>query len=342
MRRNELRLALPSKGELEEPTLDFLGGCGLRVIRASARSYTGSIATLPPTAVLFQRAADIPAKVEEGSADLGITGYDIVMEFRREGSELVMVVEDLGYSRCELVLAVPNDWIDVFSLADLRDLSAEMWETGRELRVATKFPRLTQRFLLAKGLTNFSLVESSGALEAAPTMGYADIISDLTSSGTTLRENRLKTIAGGTVLRAQACLIGNRRSLHQNPVQLATTEQILELIDARAKAEGFYSITANIHGESAEAVAQHLIQRPETAGLQGPTIAPVFSKTGGEGWYAVTVVVPTKNLLVATQHLRRMGGQGITVIPSKYIFEDTSPSFQRLLQRLEGDDEDLV
>lgn len=338
-----MRLALPSKGELEQPTMGFLESCGLSVRRSSARSYTGTIPAIPATSVIFQRAADIAAKIEEGSADLGITGSDIVSEFRREGSDLITVVEDLGYSRCELVLALPDDWIDVSSFADLADLAVEMWERGRELRVATKFPRLTQRFLLANGLTNFSLVESSGAMEAAPTMGYADVISDLTSSGATLRENRLKTIAGGTILRAQACLIGNRRSLRANPSQLAITEHILELIDARAEAEGFYSITANISGESAEAVAQHLLRRPETAGLQGPTIAPVFSKTGGgQGWYAVTVVVPVENLLAATRHLRRMGGQGITVIPSKYIFEDTSPSYQRLLQSLDAGDESFV
>jgi len=331
-----LRLALPSKGQLEQPTLDFMEACGLAIARYSTRSYTGSVATLPEISVLFQRAADIPAKVEEGSANLGITGSDIVNEFRSEDSNLVMVIEDLGYSRCDLVLAVPDDWIDVSSLADLTDLAAEMWEKGRELRVATKFPRLTQRFLLTNGLTNFSLVESSGAMEAAPAMGYADIISDLTSSGTTLRENRLKTIAGGTILKAQACLIGNRLSLREKPSHLAVIEQMLELIDARAKARNFYSVTANIYGESAQAVAKHLLQRPETAGLQGPTIAPVFSKTGdNEGWYAVTVVVPTKDLLAATRHLRRMGGQGITVIPSKYIFEDKSPSYMRLLQRLE-------
>ena len=107
-----LRLALPSKGEMEEPTLLFLDSCGLGVERPNTRLYTATIPSQPELAVIFQRAADIPAKVEEGSAELGITGLDTVEEFRGEGGEMVVLFPDLGFSRCDLVVAVPEVWID--------------------------------------------------------------------------------------------------------------------------------------------------------------------------------------------------------------------------------------
>ena len=326
-----LRLAVPSKGEMEEPTLYFLASCGLQVDRPNVRQYAARIRGLPDVVVLFQRASDIVSKVEEGAVDLGITGLDIVYEGQKEGSDLLVVIEDLGYSRCELVLAVPDSWIDVTSVSDLIDLSMAWREEARELRIATKYPRLTQQFLFSQGLFHFTLEESSGAMEVAPTMGYADLIADLTSSGTTLRENRLKTIGGGTILRSQACLVANLRLLKESPAKVKTTECLLELMEARLRATGYFSVTANIQGDSPEAVAQHLMSRPEVAGIQGPTVAKVFSKFSQvQDWYAVTVVVPTEMVVKAVQHLREIGGSGITVFSANYVFEGASQHFQRL------------
>lgn len=327
-----LRLALPSKGEMEEPTLDLLESCGLAVERPNVRQYTATISGLPRVLALFQRSADIPAKVEEGSADLGITGLDNVMEFRREGADLLILIEDLGYSRCELVVAVPDAWVDVSTLADLVDLSLELREKGRELRIATKYPRLVQQFLLSHGMTYFTMVESSGAMEAAPTMGYADLIADLTSSGTTLRENRLRPLSGGIILPSQACLVGNRRSLRDEE-NLVATKTILELIEARQRAGGYYSVTANLQGPSDEAVAQHVMAHPQARGLQGPTIAKVYSSQG-QDWYAATVVVPQQHLLAVVEHLRQIGGNGITVVPASYLFAEKSLAYERLLKEL--------
>ena len=120
-------------------------------------------------------------------------------EHRAEDDDVVVVHPELGFQRCALVLAVPEGWVDVSAVADLADVAAELRRAGRELRVATKYVNLTRQFLYDRGITYFNLVEVSGALEAAPALDTADIICDLTSSGVTLRENRLKTIAGGTV-----------------------------------------------------------------------------------------------------------------------------------------------
>ena len=166
---------------------------------------------MPGVAVHFQRAADIGMKVEQDSADLGIVGLDQYMETRREGGRTNVVIDALGFGNSELVIGVPDFWVDITSVAHLAELSAEYREQGAELlRVASKYPRLVERFLLTSGVNYFTTVTASGTVEAAPVMGYADIIADISSTGTTLRANRLKTIHGGTVMRSEACLIGSR------------------------------------------------------------------------------------------------------------------------------------
>ncbi|MEE9198868.1 MAG: ATP phosphoribosyltransferase [Dehalococcoidia bacterium] len=331
-----LRLALPSNPEWQEPTLAFLESCGLPVQRRSSRRYTGSIPSLPDSVVLFQRVADIPAKVEDGTVDLGIAGFDRFCEVHTQDGDGLPLVEDLGFRKAELVIGAPESWLDVTSLADLAEIALELREKGKQLRIATKYPRLVERFLLSRNITHFLLVEAGGAVEAAPAMGYADIIADITSSGTTLRENRLKTIQDGTIFTSQACLLGNRRRLAEDPEALSATRTILELMEARLRASTYYSIIANIRGGSPEEVAAHVRTQPETAGIQGPTISRVYSKDEGEGWYAVTIVVEREAVMPAVEHLRRIGGNGITVSPTTYVFEDKCQAYERLQAALRG------
>lgn len=334
-----LRIALPSKG-MEEDTLAFLRGCGLAVERSNARQYRASLRALPNVEVTFQRASDIFAKVDEGSVDLGITGYDVVAEYRREDDRVAVLVPELGYGRCALVLGVPEHWIDVSSIADLAEVSAERHASGLDLRIATKYPNLTREFLYDHGVNYFTLVESSGALEAAPALGYADLIADLTSSGVTLRENRLKTIAGGTILLSEACLIGNREQLRADRSKLERTRHILELVEAALRSRGYLSLTANVRGGTAETVARQVIAHGDIAGLRGPTIARVYPKSledDDDEWYAVTVIVSRDRLQDAVDALRRAGATDITALQLAYVFESRSWSFEALLRALEGD-----
>lgn len=329
------RFAVPSKGELEEPTLAFLRTCGLAVNRPNSRQYTARIPNLKGTEVLFQRAADIPLKVAEGSVDLGIAGLDTVREVLNDDNVAVLV-EDLQYGGCDLVIAVPETWIDVSSMADLVEVAEELRAQGLELRVATKFTRLTRQFLLRHGINYFTLVTMSGAIEAAPTMGTADVIADLSASGTTLRENGLKTLVDGTILSSQACLIGNLKRLRANPAALAATKTVLEMMEAGMRAREYFSITGNLQGESAEAVARQVMTRPEVAGMRGPTVSKVYSYTEEPGdWFAVTVVVPKHKLERAVEHLREMGGSSVTVASPHYVFEATSSAYERLLAALQ-------
>jgi ATP phosphoribosyltransferase len=282
---------------------------------------------------LFQRAADITSKVEEGSADLGIVGLDRFMESRREAGDAIVLVDDLGFGRCELVLAVPEAWVDVTSTADLADLGVEFREKGREIRIATKYPLLVERFLYGHGVNYFSLVPTSGTLEAAPAIGYADLIADLTASGATLRENGLKTLDDGSILVSQACLIANRRLLGRGTAKLQGAKMLLERIEGHLRSREYCSITANVQGASEDAVAARILDHRDLSGVQGPTIATVHSPEGS-GWYAVTVVVQKRDTLEAIEHLRRMGGNGIAVVPMLYLFQTECAAYQRLLASL--------
>ncbi len=326
-----LRLAVPSNGALHEPTLLFLRSCGIEVLRTNRRNYTSKIASLPDVTVHFQRQAEIGLKVEEGSVDVGILGHDSFLETRRPGGNSDVVVVDLGFGRCELVIGVPDSWVDVVSLADLADLALEFRDKGKDLRIATKSPRLTERFLLENGLTYFSLVPTSGTLEAAPSLGYADIITDITSTGATLRENRLKTIHGGSVMTSQACLINNKALVTESPEKLNAATAMVERIEAHLEAAELYSVTANMKGETAEDVAGYVLEQADVAGLRGPTISKVYTRDG-EGWYAVTVIVEKDKLLEAVERFRQIGGSSVTVSQPDYVFHSRSEAASRLTE----------
>ena len=329
-----LRLALPSDGDLYDPSLAFLKSCGAPVDRPSARRYMARIPTLPGVTVLFQRTSDITQKVEEGSAELGITGLDRYLEYRHDASPVIPIIETLGFGHCELVLAVPDSWLDVGSVDDLADLALEFRQGGRQLRIATKYPRLLRRFLYSKGINYFSLVQASGSLEAAPAAGYADLIADITASGATLRENRLRTVEDGTFLVSQACLIGNRELLEMSPGCLRLARAMLEVMEGYLRAGSFYRITANVRASSAEELSSNVLARPDLAGLQGPTISRVYN-VEEEDWYSVSLLVPREKLLDAVDHLRVAGGIDVSASQVSYLFKDRCQAYQRLLDSFE-------
>ncbi|MEX0761671.1 MAG: ATP phosphoribosyltransferase [Dehalococcoidia bacterium] len=325
-----LRLALPSEGALYESAEAFMRSCGLPVRRASSRRYTAEIPTLPGLEVLYQRQSDITSEVDDGSADMGIAGLDRFYESRREGGDTLLVQDDLSFGSSKLVLAVPDSWLDVTSISDLADLALEFRERGRELRIASKYRRLVQRFLNSHGINYFTLVHASGGLEAAPIMGYADMIADITATGVTLRENRLRPLVDGTVIESQAVLIGNGRLLAADDNKLALARELLERIEASLRARGFQRITANIEGESADEVACKVMSVRQLAGIQGPTLSKVHTDDGRK-WFAVQVVIRKSDLIRAVDHFRRLGGSGITVNEASYVFRSRCESYDRLV-----------
>ncbi|MDQ6906999.1 MAG: ATP phosphoribosyltransferase [Chloroflexota bacterium] len=343
-----LRIALPSKGRIEEGTRLFFDRVGFPVRRPNARQYVGTLRGIPDVSVLFQRASDIVTKVETGLADVGITGLDFVAEHQDDNESVLVLMPDLGFSRCRFVIEVPEAWVDITTIADLADLAADFRARGRTLRVITDSPNLVKDFLYARGITYFVVIEGEGGLEAAPAIDTADIVADRTETGTTLRDNRLKEVAGGTIMETQACLIGNRRQLRASPTKRQQLRHIMEFAEAHLRSRRYRTLTANVRGDSAAEVATHVIQQVETAGTLGPTVAPVFPKTPilpsaatgpvitalETGWYAVSLVVEEGLLLPAIDHLRRAGSGGITVGAPEYVFEPVSQAYAAMLDTL--------
>lgn len=329
-----LTLALPSKGAIADPTLNFLRDCGMRVEKPNQRQYTGLVPSLPGVSVLFQRVKDVLYKVADGTAHLGITGLDVVREFPHE--DVVVIHDGLDYGHCNLVVAVPEAWVDVHRMDDLADVALDMRERQRRnLRVATTFTYLTRQYLHASGIHHFTLVKAEGAIEVAPTIGYADVIVDLTQTGTTLRENHLKPLNDGVIVESQAVLIGNRRALLHNPSRLALLRSMLEYIDAALYGRRYSQVTVNICGQSAEEIGRQVVANEHTRGLLGPTIAPIYSPFGqpdqDRQWHTVTINVHNKSLMQAVAHLREIGASHIITTPVRYIFLEESPSFRKFL-----------
>ncbi|MGI8856715.1 MAG: ATP phosphoribosyltransferase [Thermomicrobiales bacterium] len=353
MTSENLRLALPSKGRIEEGTRDFFERVGFPVRRPNARQYVGALRGMPGVSVLFQRASDIVTKVESGLADVGITGMDIVAEYQADNDAVIVLMPDLGFSRCRFVLEVPEAWVDITTIADLADLAADFRARGRTLRVITDSPNLVKDFLYAHGVTYFVVVEGEGGLEAAPAIDTADIVADRTETGTTLRDNRLKELEGGTIMETQACLIGNRRELRASREKREHLRHLMEFVEAYLRSRRYRTLIANVRGESASEVANYVIGQVETAGTLGPTVAPVFPKVAvasartspvitaiETGWYSVSIVVEEHLLLPAIDHLRRAGcGGGITVGAPDYVFEPESHAYVALLEALGLHDE---
>jgi ATP phosphoribosyltransferase len=330
-------LALPSKGAIAEPTLSFLKECGLRVDKPNERQYVGSVPSVPGLDVLFQRVKDVVYKVSDGTVQLGITGYDVVREHPHE--DLLVIHPGLGYGHCHLVVAVPESWVDVDGISDLSDVATEMRRVhGRSLRVATVYGGLARQFLHAQGIHHFTLVRAEGAIEAAPTIGYADVIVDLVQTGTTLRENHLKPLRDGIIVQSQACLIGNAKALRSQPETLTVAQTMLELIDAALEGKKYRQLTINITGENPEDVARKVSDHEVTRGLKGPTIAPIYGLTPDaeeKSWYTVTVNVESRDLLAAVNHLRQIGSSQVVVSPVNFVFQQQSPSYKRLLELLD-------
>jgi ATP phosphoribosyltransferase len=209
-----ITLAIPSKGRLKEQALDVLAKAGLAVsLPGDERSYRARIEGEETIEVAFLSASEIAGEIGQGSVDLGITGEDLLRETLADWQARAEIVARLGFGNADVVVAVPDIWLDVDTMTDLNDVAADFRQRhGRRLRIATKYWRLTQQFFSQEhGIQVYRIVESLGATEGAPAAGLADVIVDITTSGSTLRANHLKVLTDGVILRSQACLVASRK-----------------------------------------------------------------------------------------------------------------------------------
>ena len=207
-----LTLAVPSKGRLEELTRDWFAQRGLTISRpGGARSYLGHMEGEPDITVRFFPASEIARELIRGNIDLGVTGRDLIHETSETGPEAVHFASSLEFGHADVVIAVPESWIDVTHLHDLADVASDFrTRHGRWLRIATKFITITRQHFARAGIAEYRIVESLDATEAAPASGVADIVVDITSTGSTLVANGLRVLDDGIMLKSEANLIVSR------------------------------------------------------------------------------------------------------------------------------------
>ena len=208
----KLILALPSKGRLMEQCNTALARAGLAVTRSGpARGYKGEIDGLAGVEVNFVSSSEIAQFLKGGAAHLGITGEDLIRETMADADERVRFLQPLGFGSADVVVAVPACWLDVRRMADLEQMSVLFRRLhGRRVRVATKYMNLTRRFFAQMGVTGYRIVESLGATEGTPAAGLAELIVDITTTGTTLKANGLKVLDDGVILKSQANLMASK------------------------------------------------------------------------------------------------------------------------------------
>lgn len=217
-----LRLAIPSKGRLEAQTREWFGKRGISLERPLGdRGYIGAMSGFDDIELRYLSASEIAHELITGQIDLGVTGEDLIHEVDEQGPEKVDFLAALGFGGADVVVAVPRTWLDVQTMRDLADVGADFRKKhGRWLRIATKYFNLTRRFFYKNDIAEYRIVESLGATEGAPASGKADLIVDITTTGSTLEANGLKIISDGVMLKSEANLILSQKSRHSAQKQL--------------------------------------------------------------------------------------------------------------------------
>ena len=318
-----LVLAVPSKGRLQENATAFFGRAGLKFVKSRGeRDYRGTIAGVEGAEVAFLSASEIVAQLASGAVHLGITGEDLVREQVADADAAVAMLTPLGFGHANVVVAVPQAWIDVRTMADLDDVASTMRiRQGRKLRVATKYVNLTRRFFASHGLADYRIVESLGATEGAPAAGTAEIVVDITTTGATLSANALKILDDGVMLASEANLVASVRAPWGERAR-AAANAILSRIAAEEEARSVREIRARLDAGSDTL--------GDMAGLFGARLPFGASAPGG----IVTIHCPEKAVFSLVDHLAKAGADDITVSAPAYVFRKANPLIERLHARI--------
>ena len=210
-----LNIGIPSKGRLRKDILNIFRKNKLTLVsERGERDLIGSIKQHKNIKILYLHAREIVERLGDGSLDLGFSGFDLLKESQINIQNKINVLKKYSFGRATLVVAIPDPWIDVQTVADLEEIAFEFKDKKKKrLRVATKYPNLTREFLFSKGVTQFKLVDSLGATEAYPFTGSSEIITDITSTGETLNANNLRVLKDGEILQSEACMMVSKSSI---------------------------------------------------------------------------------------------------------------------------------
>jgi ATP phosphoribosyltransferase len=315
-----LVLAVPSKGRLQENAAAFFARAGLTFTQArGARDYRGALAEVPDVEVLFLSAAEIVTQLASGGAHLGITGEDLVREEIADAETAVELLTPLGFGHANVVVAVPQAWIDVRTMADLDEVAVDLrTRHSRKMRVATKYVNLTRHFFADRGIADYRIVESLGATEGAPASGAAELIVDITTTGATLAANALKVLDDGVILRSEANLVASLRAPWGSAAR-AAARAVLTRIAAEEAARTTREIRAGIDRQRAEAIG--LTQR-----------YGAMLRSGDSGEFVLHC--PAAEVFGVVDVLLDAGARDVTVRTLDYVFRPANPLAERLFTRL--------
>ena len=221
MIKNIINIGLPSKGRLKHDTINIFKKNKLNLFsERGERDLFGYIKKLPKVKIIYLHARECIEQLSLGNIDIGFSGYDLLKESEVNIQNKILINKRYNFGNANLVLAIPDLWIDVQTLLDLDEVADEFKKKKKRLlRVATKYPNLTRQFLYSKGVTQFQLINSIGSTEVAPFTGTAEIISDITSTGATLKANNLRILKDGEILKSQACLMISKKSLNKKRIK---------------------------------------------------------------------------------------------------------------------------
>ena len=219
-----INIGIPSKGRLRKDVLKIFKNKKMNLIsERGKRDLFGSIKKLPNVKIIYLHAREIIERLADSSLDIGFSGYDLLKESEINIQKKISVQKKYNFGKANLVVAIPDEWIDVQTIADLEEIDFDFKDKkNKRLRVATKYPNLTREFLFSKGVTQFKLVNSLGATEIYPFTGSSEIITDITSTGETLKANNLRVLKDGVILKSVACMMISRSSAKKKELKKLT------------------------------------------------------------------------------------------------------------------------
>ena len=316
-----LTIGIPSKGRLQENTFAFFARAGMPIIQPrGARDYRGAVKGLEGIEIAFLSASEIAGELARGAVHFGVTGADLLHEQLADPASKVEMLAPLGFGHANVVVAVPEAWIDVHDMADIEEVAADFrHRKQRRLRVATKYVNLTRRFFKKHGIADYRIVESLGATEGAPAAGTAEIIVDITTTGATLAANALKVLDDGTMLKSEANLVASLQA-DWRPDMLERARSVLARIHAEEEARSHRRVAAYFGGPVSEDARM--------AAQDGRILA--------EGPQDLTLFLAKDRVAETADTLLRLGAARVLVSEVDYAFSIENPLFDKLSQALES------
>jgi len=320
-----LVLAVPSKGRLQENATAFFARAGLEFVQGrGARDYRGAIVDLPGVEVAYLSASEIVGQLASGSAHLGITGEDLVREQVADADQRLALLTPLGFGRANVVVAAPQAWIDVRTMADLEDVAANhRARHGQRMRVATKYVNLTRRFFAEHGVADYRIVESLGATEGAPAAGAAELIVDIATTGATLAANALKMLDDGVILRSQANLVASLTA-PWGPGARVAARAILMRIAATEEARRSREVRARLPTPA------HVVVEKACAAFEA---VPAFGEDADPQGF-VTLHCARGKAADLADWLLSQGAERVTVAAVEQVFDKRNALHEALLARI--------